>query len=497
IRVNDALGLDLHVRDVFEASTPSSLARVVGDCVRVSRTLPLAPRTPSAPVPLTAAQHRMWYANDAGPSSLWNMTFTWHVIGTAPDLLCAAVVDVVAAFDILRTTFPVQKGSPVQHVADVSESGFEVARRNVGWNDIAGVMKEFVDRPFDLRSQLPFRAAVFTVPDQTLFFGLSVNHVAVDAVGLKLLMQEICRAYARQLLGEGPRKPDDIQFADYAVWQDTLRGDPTDSDSPLNQRLRYWERTLRGRAHPLDIVGRGVPSVSRSWHGRTLPVRIDSATHALLRDAAKFQKTTLFIAVQTAFAVFVSTLSESNDVTVACGSAERETAGLEDMLGNFAIDVPLRIVIQQSATYADLLAAMNRIALSAFENKDVSEFELKQHLERSRTPLPPGPLFQAMLVMREYQRSDASIRLQLPGAEVEQYSFGTDVGQHDVEFSLVALVDEDGTPCGIEGYFITPEWMFTETEARFLADQFVDLIDRLARNPDRIPERFDVKDLKK
>ncbi|NED64393.1 AMP-binding protein, partial [Streptomyces sp. SID10244] len=102
-RVSDVSGVEVSVRDVFEAPSVRALARSLD-----GRGLGLAPVTAAVPrperVPLSFAQSRMWFINQFDPSaSTYNVPVVLRLTG-ALDVaaLRSALVDVVARHEVLR-----------------------------------------------------------------------------------------------------------------------------------------------------------------------------------------------------------------------------------------------------------------------------------------------------------------------------------------------------------------------------------------------------------
>jgi amino acid adenylation domain-containing protein len=497
-RINEELNVGLMVRDIFEEATVAGLAsRARSGALNTATTF--GPKPPDALVPIAAAQHRMWYADDAGPTQTWTMPFALRMTGDVDiGLLVAAITDVVERHDILRTTFPESGGVAVQRIPDRHSSGFQVERIAVGERDISDLVSEFVRQPFDVRSDLPIRAAIFDVDDDDMVIALAVSHIAVDDVALRILTAEIVEAIAARAQGRSTAyDAPDVQFSDYAFWLHQRRGSASDPSSELTRKLQFWTRELADRPHPLNIRG-GDRSVVRSGDARAIPVFVEPCTHKELLAVAASNGTTLFGAIQTAFAILVSFLSGERDVTVATSHAGRDLMQVQTMIGNFAIDVPLRLRIEPDDTFDTLVRKMTRVALAAFENCDVSEIELKRHLEQLGTPADRGALFQATLVLLESDTTSADAEAGLEGLEglaITDFDCNLIAAKHDLEFSLTAFTDEANEPSGIRGIFVSPIELFTESQAQRLATLFIDTLRGVAQHPAKVPSPPDLSGL--
>ena len=129
--VNTALDADLAVRTLFEAPTVARLApRIGGDG---GGRKPLVAGDAAAVVPLSYAQSRMWFLNQfEGGAATYNMPTAFRISGVLDvEALGAALDDVIARHESLRTVFPDVDGVPFQQVL-AARAGNVAARRRGG-----------------------------------------------------------------------------------------------------------------------------------------------------------------------------------------------------------------------------------------------------------------------------------------------------------------------------------------------------------------------------
>ncbi len=132
--IRSECGVELGIRDVFERGTVGSLAQRVDDLRSGAHGQPRpklvatthdepSPAGGRCPQPLSASQLRSWFAFRVdGPSPVNNIPFAARLTGPWDiDALIAAVGDVVARHEILRTTYVDDDGVPYQVVGPVAE----------------------------------------------------------------------------------------------------------------------------------------------------------------------------------------------------------------------------------------------------------------------------------------------------------------------------------------------------------------------------------------
>ncbi|WP_275414803.1 condensation domain-containing protein, partial [Paractinoplanes durhamensis] len=214
-RVRSALGVELSVRDVFEAPTVAGLAeRIVvgvGGVVRpVLRAVGVGERPER--VPLSFAQQRLWFLYRLeGPSATYNIPLVMRLVGELDvAALCAGLRDVVVRHESLRTLFPEEGGVAWQRVVQpgVLGWGVEVVR---GEPDL----EEWVRYRFDLASEVPVRAWL-SVVDGAHVLVVVLHHIAGDGWSMRPLAADLARAYAARCAGRAPDwAPLPVQYADF------------------------------------------------------------------------------------------------------------------------------------------------------------------------------------------------------------------------------------------------------------------------------------------
>ena len=135
--IRSECGVELGIRDIFELATVGLLAERV-DELRSGGGAQSRPKLVATahdePLPLSASQLRSWFAYRVdGPSPVNNIPFAAKLTGPWDiDALIAAVGDVVARHEILRTTYVDADGVPYQVVNPVAELP---VRRDAGDGD--------------------------------------------------------------------------------------------------------------------------------------------------------------------------------------------------------------------------------------------------------------------------------------------------------------------------------------------------------------------------
>ncbi|WP_338148594.1 condensation domain-containing protein, partial [Rhodococcus aetherivorans] len=159
----------------------------------------------------------------------------------------AAVRDLVARHEVLRTVYPEIDGQAVQQVLAPAAVSVELSTATVAAGDVAAAVTEFVSHGFDVTREVPVRGRLFEVGSIEHVLVMVIHHISADGFSMGPLARDVMIAYAAQARGQEPGwAPLEVQYADYALWQREILGDESDPTSLLSQQLTYWRERLAG-----------------------------------------------------------------------------------------------------------------------------------------------------------------------------------------------------------------------------------------------------------
>ena len=202
-RVRAVLGAELAVRAVFEAPTPARLAVRLEHAGPARAALVPQPRPASGRVPVSFAQQRLWFiAQLEGPSAVYNTPLALRLEGELDvPALEAALADVIARHEVLRTVFMVADGQPYQRVLGMAELGWRLPVTPAAQEDLAGTVAQVAGEPFDLQAQVPVRARLLAVGAGVHVLVLVLHHIATDGWSTGILARDLSSAYAARREG--------------------------------------------------------------------------------------------------------------------------------------------------------------------------------------------------------------------------------------------------------------------------------------------------------
>nr|APD72136.1 non-ribosomal peptide synthetase 5 [Streptomyces sp.] len=480
-RVRDAFGAELELRDVFAGPTVAQLAeRLDGLPGERPPIVPLArPENP----PLSYAQRRLWFLDRLeGPNPTYNLALALRMAGALDrDALRSALADVVRRHEVLRTLLPDDDGTPYQVVLDADTAQPELVVSKCAEKDLSAALTAAARYRFDLAAELPLRAVLFMLDEDRCVLLLVLHHIAGDGWSLAPLARDVATAYAARCVGDAPQwAPLPVQYADYALWQRTLLGEASDTDSRMHRQLAYWKTALAGLPEQIDLpVDRPHPAVAGT-SGATVRFTIGPELHRRLRDVARQSGVSVFMVLHAALATLMSRLGAGNDIPIGTPVAGRTDDTLDDLVGFFVNTLVLRTNLSGNPTFRELLHRVRETDLAALAHQDLPFERLVEELNPTRT-LSRNPLFQIMLGFQ----SQAEDMPGLPGLTCEVEPVTVESAKFDVSFSLLEHPDVGSTPGGIDATVEYRTDLFDEATVSALASRWTRLLDQATDDPEQ------------
>jgi len=488
-RIRSALGVEVPIGAVFEHPAVAALATVLVGAEAARPALVPVPRPER--LPLSFAQQRLWFLEQFhGPGTAYNLPFAWRLHGQLDvGALTAAINDVAARHESLRTVFATEDGLAYQHVIPAAEAAVPVTIATARYEELAGLIDAAARHEFDLASELPIRASLFTLAEREHVLLLLCHHIASDGWSMEILMADLAAAYQARRAGRAPGwAPLPVQYADYALWQrDLLGGDP-DGDGLLAEQVQYWKHALAGMPDELTLpFDRPRPAELSGQGARVRWQLADPALHATLVSLAREHQATIFMVLHAGLAALLSRMGAGTDIPLGAAVAGRTDEAVHDLVGFFVNTLVLRADLSGDPTFAQLLDQVRETGLAAQARQDVPFERLVEVLNPVRFP-NRHPLFQVIITDEDVAVTD----WQLPGLRVESEPVPDMAAKFDLLLGYQQAHGSDGTPAGLRVYLEYAQDLFDHATAQALAARLTRLLQRVAEDPGRRVSEVDL-----
>ncbi|MEU6575140.1 amino acid adenylation domain-containing protein [Streptomyces sp. NPDC046805] len=479
-RIRAAFGCELSLRTVFETPTPAGLAVRV-DQAPAARPALLPAERPER-VPLSSAQLRLWFIHRLeSTSAAYSLPLAVHLTGRLDAAaLEAALRDVFARHENLRTVFPELDGQPYQLVLPVEKAFPSLPVEQV--DDIDCALRTHAGALFDPTTEVPLRAHLLRVAPTEHVLLLTMNHIGSDGWSMRPLARDLGVAYAARRAGQAPDWESlPVQYADYTLWQRTMLGTQEVPTALAARQLDYWRQTLDGCVDELDLPTDNPRSAVATYRGGRLPLVIDADTHRAIAALARATDTTVFMVLHAALATLLHRLGAGTDIPIGTSLAGRTDAALDDLIGFFVNTLVLRTDLGGDPTFRELLDRVRRTDLAAYEHQDVPFEYVVEALNPSRS-LARNPLFQVML---EVSVANDRYRVDLPGLTSRTEALATESTPFDLLLTFDEQYGADGTPAGLTGAVEFSGDLFHPDTAGLIGERFAALLGRLVAEPEQ------------
>jgi amino acid adenylation domain-containing protein len=361
----------------------------------------IPPRTSDGPAPLSHAQELLWLLSQVFDDGIaYNSPGAFQLIGPLDlDLLAKALNGLLERHSILRTTYTVKDGRPVQIIGageplEINFVDLKATPPEQREAESQRVLREESRFRFDLVNGPVVRSTVIRLDDQEHILMLNMHHIATDGYSRAALYRDLTALY--EAYGKGlpsPLVPLNIQYADFAEWQRKwLDGGVADA------QLEYWKQKLHRAPSQLDLPTDFPRPPVRSWVGANMSVMLDLESREGLRAAARGRDATLFVGLLATFGILLSRYSGQDDVVIGTPFAGRNRTELESMVGYFINPLALRLDLSGDPTFGELMGRARETVLDAFAHADVP-YEDVVRATRPQRDLSQTPVFQAMMVL--------------------------------------------------------------------------------------------------
>ncbi|MFI6824196.1 amino acid adenylation domain-containing protein, partial [Micromonospora sp. NPDC050187] len=482
-RIRATLGVELGVRHLFENPTVATLEPHLSTGT-ARAALTVAPRPD--PLPVSFAQRRLWVLHRIeGPSATYNVPVTTRLKGTVDvDALRAAVDDLVARHEILRTTYAEVDGEPVQRILDPTPGIATLTHHHATPDQAETLLATTSAHPFDLAHEAPLAVHLISTSDHDHLLLVNLHHIAGDGASMAPLAQDLATAYTARLAGHAPDwQPLPVQYADYSQWQRTLLGNDDDPGSEVSRQLRYWSAALAGLPEELPLPTDHPRPPQATYRAGRVDLTIDPTTHDALRTIARNHDATLFMVVQAAIATLLTRLGAGTDIPLGTVVAGRTDDTLDHLIGFFVNTLVLRTDTTGDPTFTQLLHRVRDTDLTAYDHQDLPFERLVTHLQPARS-LGRHPLFQIALSRADRTPSATP----LPGLDCTPEPTRLAIAKFDLEFTVM---DEpvDGDLDIAIGY---ARDLFVQETVELLGQRLDAILRQVARQPATPISRLDV-----
>ena len=426
-------------------------------------------------LPLSFAQQRMWFLYQMDSQNpAYNECPAIRLTGNLNiDILEQSLNTIIQRHEILRTTFPMVEGKPIQKIAPFLKVNLLIVElKDLPIEKVEEIVAQELQKPFDLTQSPLLRFTLFDLGYEDYILVPVIHHIIIDGWSKGILFKELSSFYQALLSNSTASLPElTIQYADFAVWQrQWLQGEV------LANQLNYWKKQLAAAPPLLELPTDKPRPPIPSFRGSSICFKIDSDVTEKLKSLSQKSGVTLFMTLLATLNTLLFRYSSQKDILVGTPTANRNRQEIEPLIGFFVNTLVMRNSLEGNLSFLELLQQVRNGVLAAYANQDVPFEQVVDGLQIERS-LSYNPLFQVMFALQNTPLT----ALDLPGLRAKSMA----VENVRVKFDLTLILEEIETEQGtyLEGYWEYNGDLYTAERITRLMGHFQTLLKGIVKNP--------------
>ncbi len=408
------------LEEVFSNETITELCELIEASVKVDY-IAIEPAAEKEFYALSHAQQRMYFLYEFDKGSLaYNMPQVMKIMeNVAVKDLETAFSKLIDRHESLRTSFVLEKEVPMQRIHD--KVSFEIEYSKASLEAIDRIVQAFV-RPFDLSNGPLFRVGLVEISAEEYFLLIDMHHIVTDGISSGILINDFIRLYSGETLPASK-----LQYKDYAAWQQNEK-----NQIGIAEQRDFWLEKFREKPLALDLPTDFVRPLIRDNRGGAINFEINSEDTARLKAITEEEGVTLFMLLLAVFNVFLSKLSNQDDIVIGTPVGGREHTDLENIVGMFVNTLVLRNRPKGKLKFTEFLQELKTDTVSCFNHQDFQYEALVDSLQVVRDT-GRNALFDVLFTLNTAEESKSEV----PGLKLTAHHSETKVSKFDLELSAI------------------------------------------------------------
>jgi len=293
------------------------------------------------------------------------------------------------------------------------------------------IIEEAMDKKFNLENDALVRFVVIKISDLEHEFLVVAHHIIADAWSLSIAANEFFHISQALFYGQEINLPVlPIQYKDYAAWEQS-----EEFLEKIAKQSEYWLEHFAGELPVLDIPTDFPRPLWQSYQTEMVSVEIAADNYKRINDFCAKYKITPYVFALGAFTLLLYKLSGQNDFIVGTFSANRDLPELDNVVGIFLNNLPIRTKFNEEENILEYFIKLQETVLKSMENKDYPFEKLIEDLEVNRD-MSRAPIFNTVFQMFN-SGGHNDLQFNIFQEQILEYStFDKTLGKFDISFHI-------------------------------------------------------------
>ena len=417
-------------------------------------------------IPLSFGQERLWQIDSLHPeNTVHNLHVSYQLDGELDVLaLEKSIQAIINRHEILRSSFPVVDGNPVQVIAPKIE--FKLTVVTAKDSDIKEIIQAQTQQHFDLKQSPLIRFKLVKITDTKHYLLRTIHHIINDVWSDTILLKELANLYQAFTTNQAPSLPKlPIQYADFAQFQrQWLQG------KNLESQIDYWRSKLSSNTPIVKLPTDYSSSTVTSYQGASYLVTIPAELTKSLKGLSNTEGVSLFVTLLTGFKTLLYQYSGQENIVLSSPVAGRYLVETKKLLGYFSNILLLNTDFTNNPTIQELLHRVSEVTLGAQKHQDLPLQKIVEEIGIS-----DGIVSRTMFTLQNapsQPKALGDVKVHLLEKKDEKIA----------NFDLSLSVREVGDT--LSALFRYKTDLFAESTITKLGNNFVSLLSKIVENPE-------------
>ena len=329
---------------------------------------------------------------------------------------------VIKRHESLRTVFKqVEVGEIRQFIESYNTNIYKIKFSDLRESDLSNekiqnIIESLFAKSFDLSLGPLIQINLLQIEDEKYLLCYVIHHIVSDGWSMDILINDLMNFYNsfyhNQSVAFNDKK---IQYKDYVYWIDNQL-----KDKYLLNR-DYWLKQFEDGIPIVDLPHDKPRNRMKTYKGAIVQRSFETTLFKHLQSTIQNKDCTLFMGLLTVVYILIKRYTNNDDIVIGTPIAGRDEENLENVVGLFVNVLPLRIRINETHSFLEILADVKKNVLEAFNYQFFPFFNLVKELKIERSA-GRNPLFDVEVLLKEIDPDNFLKWQKLGSAKVSNYN---------------------------------------------------------------------------
>lgn len=332
---------------------------------------------------LTNPQKSIWLTEQ-----YYKGTSVNNICGTAKlnfkinfDILVKAINLVIKNNDCFRIKLITTNGMVKQCISNykfVDVKIVDIANES----EILSIQNSLINSIFDIAKNNLYKFKIYRLPDGKGGFVLNIHHILADSWSLGLICKEIIKAY-NYLSGLSTEEPITSSYVDFCVAENNYL-----KSAKFEKDKEYWNNVFASIPEVASIPSKIKNYEEVSCIAERKTFVIDKKLNSKINNYCKKNKISAYNFFMSIYALYIGRVCNLTDFVIGTPILNRINFSEKNTIGMFISTQPLRVNIENSKTFTDLVSSIASNSLSMLRHQRYPYENILQDLRKENSNIP-------------------------------------------------------------------------------------------------------------